>query len=420
MSDKKRSYKVIVYGIDRYTEIVLSSIKETNQIIGISDSFSCLLFYGKYKFYKCTDLIDLDFDYVIVTSRDRKNHDDIIKFLHEIGISKNKIVSFFEIFHEEKIDKVFKCLKTIQHEGVILGLSHAAKGINPKYLDGEWLNLATSAEDIYYHFEVLKKYYNRYVLDANKVKYVVIDMYDYTVFSFDTSMSAQALCYWADGGNSSLHNYSCNTLFTGDVEKDMIDNLPDYPAYFPKRKNSELILRKRLFEEKIAFEKINKCFADVDPSHLGFEDFPNEFQNSGHINKNPLIPASIYARLDKSRKKYEKTEAENKKIFLNMINYTKAKLPLAKIILIMLPRYGLLEELHNNNIYIMEQKNEFEEFVSQFVDNDKVFFLNYKNNTEIANNNFLWRDVSHLNYQGSVAMTSLLNNDLRKLEDKSK
>ena len=44
------------------------------------------------------------------------------------------------------------------------------------------------------------------------------------------------------------------------------------------------------------------------------------------------------------------------------------------------------------------------------------FFVNYKNETSISENHYLWYDAIHLNYQGSIAMTTLYNQFLHSIE----
>lgn len=407
--EKKIGLKIIIFGINRYTSFVLSSIRSENTILGVSDSYSILKKWGEYKFIVPLNILDYEVDYIVVTARERRVCREIDERLSDLGVSPERIINFFEIFHEEKVEKVFKRHPEKEADGLILGLSHAAKGINPNCLDGEWINLATTSEDIYYHFEVVKKYAKKYVTDYEKLKYIIIDMYDYYVLSYDTSMSAGALTYWADGGNAELHNYFLNSVYKNDIERELTENMPNYPAYYTLRKQNEMIVRQRIFEEEFVYERIGEFFYDIDPGHLGYEDFPNELHNRGHVEKNPMLPSEAYMRHCKQSVRYEKTEMENKQCFDKMIGYILEMFPNVKIFLVMLPRYEAVESLHRENTYILEEKRKFEDFISKYVDKRRVFYLNFKGTKEITENSFFWRDAAHLNYQGSIAMTTIID-----------
>ena len=169
--------------------------------MGISDGHANISYFGHFPYYK--DIDEADFDYIVVTARNRGVRDDILHSLLSKGIPMKKIISFFEIFHEEKARKVFRRNKG-NLDGIIIGLSHSAYGINPKYLQGNWVNLATSSEDLFYHYEVVKNVVRAQKKQIRNLKYVLIDMYDYHYFSCDTSLSSFAIPYWIFGGVPSI------------------------------------------------------------------------------------------------------------------------------------------------------------------------------------------------------------------------
>lgn len=406
----------VVYGIDTYTEFVVDSIRNNVEIVGISDSFSDIEFWGDYKFIPKKLLNSVCFDYLIITGRERRIKNEIEQDLLAEGISKDKIISFFEIFQEEKIDKVMKLHPEKIYDGVIIGLSHAEKGLLPRYFDGEWVNLATSAEDFFNHYEVLKRCFEEYSKSFSALKYVVIDLYDYTNFLYNTSLSAQALSYWADGGIYLDNEYANNKILSSDKEAEMNRRLGNYPAYFPKRTEKEYEIRKLLFNEEAVYEKIGNYFTDVDPAHLGYNDVPCELQNRGHISDTPMIPVNAYLRDKRDSKIYEETEKKNEKLFYSLIDYIREKSPGTKIVLTLLPRFSKMEQLHNENTYLIEEKRKFEERLKRVTDDRMVFFKDFKDCTKISSNHFFYRDVSHLNYQGAVAMSTELNRYLRSLE----
>lgn len=410
------SLRILIYGIDKYTEFVISSINRANIIVGISDSYSRLSSFGDLRFVK--DIDKVEFDFVIITARDRGIRDNVLNSLLDKGIPQKKIISFFEIFHEEKVTKVLKRNKNTLLNGIIIGLSHSAYGINPKYLDGNWANLATSSEDLFYHKEVLKKCFGQYKRNLRKLEYIIIDMYDYHFFSVDTSRSSNALFYWIFGGIPKLHNYLSNSFFGSDIEEEMAAKYYNYPAYFPERKKEDLVLRAEIFDEDSVFSSIGKYYTDIGPMNSGYDDFPNEFSNGGHIDKVPNIPATAYLKLSADPKLYLETERENKKILREIISLIKKEAPNTKIILTLLPRYKSLEDLHSDSNYMISERIKFIKELESIIDDKSVFFLNLKSEITISDNFYLYRDSQHLNYQGSIALTSIYNNYLRDIRNK--
>lgn len=415
-----QNFKILVYGVDKYTEFVISCIKKNNEIVGVTDSFSHFEYFGNIKFILLENIKKIEWDFVIITSRERRVRDEIKKHLIDFGINISKILSFFELFHEEKVVKVMELFPSRTYDGLIIGLSHAAKGLNPRYFDGQWVNMATSGEDLFYHFEVIKKCINEYYKNFRMLKFIVIDMYDYSNFSYDTSLSSQALAYWADGGNCHKHNYKDNKMYSEDIDAEMGRTLGAYPAYYPKRSEIELTYRAIIFDEKRVYKNMDKYFYDLDPAHIAYQDFPNEIQNCGHISEIPMIPITAYIRKNKNMNLYEKTEKENLSIFYSMLGFVRKKLPEVKIVLTLLPRYEKLENLHSDLTYVNLEKNKFEDYLAKTIDNKHVFYINYKKYEPIASNYNLFRDVTHLNYQGSVVMSSILNRKLNEIQEGDK
>lgn len=405
--------RALIYGIDRYTEYVIQAIKSENSIVGISDSFSDLDRFGRIPFVK--DIDKIEFDYVVITARDRGVRDAVLNSIVSRGIPREKIISFFEIFHEEKITKVMRLKKHNRFDGLIIGLSHSAYGINPKYLTGSWVNLATSSEDLYYHNEVLKKCFYLYTNSFSGLKHIIIDMYDYSYFSFDTSMSSYALPYWIFGGVSNTHNYHLNSYYGEDIETELAVKFRNYPAYYPYREKEELLLRTKLFDEGKVFESIGKYYSDIGPMICGYDDFPDSFSNSGHIDKIPHIAANVLLRSSRNDRKFVKTENENYEMLKEIIERIRKEVPEAKVILTLIPRYRIIEEIHAENSFMISEKKKFKKIIDEFVDDKTVYFLDLKSEKRISSNNYLWRDEQHVNYPGAIALSSIYDNYIKSL-----
>ncbi len=73
-------------------------------------------------------------------------------------------------------------------------------GIHSSYLPGNALNFACSSQDIYYNYLTARKIWDEYSEKVKAVKYVVIDMYDWTYFNFEALMTGVTVDYFIRSG----------------------------------------------------------------------------------------------------------------------------------------------------------------------------------------------------------------------------
>lgn len=78
------------------------------------------------------------------------------------------------------------------YNGMVLEISHAEVGILPKALNGDFCNLAVSSQDIYYNMKTLKYCIDNYPNKIQDLQYLIFEMYDYTYFNYDVSLSKAA------------------------------------------------------------------------------------------------------------------------------------------------------------------------------------------------------------------------------------
>ena len=195
----------------------------------------------------------------------------------------------------------------------------------------------------------------------------------------------------------------------------MAERYKDIPAYYSGRTEEELDVRKAIFDEGFVFDNIGKYYYDLGPTNCGFDDFPNEFSNGGHIEEVPYVPATALLRKTRREEKFEKTESENIEILKKIILLIENAIPNAYVILTLIPRYGAIEDIHAENQYMIAQKNKFMKYIEEVVDGKKTLFFNLKQQTSISGNHYFWKDEQHLNYQGSIALTSIYEELLNKI-----
>lgn len=144
--------KILLYGLNNGTEYVEQVIRPEHEMIGYTDSVSKLQHYNHKRFYLLDQISQISVDYIVITLKNKNIVDEIISgLINKYRIPKNKIIWFYEYYQKsipwQKIDRVFK--KQGNFDGLILGISHAAFGIHPDCLEGRYLNLAVSYQDIY-------------------------------------------------------------------------------------------------------------------------------------------------------------------------------------------------------------------------------------------------------------------------------
>lgn len=393
--------KILIYGLSQQSIFCYKAIKKEHEIVGFTDSYASIgVFCGK-SFYKLESLDYIEFDYIVIGIGDRKISEKIKNILYdEYNIEKSKILDFYECFSEQKVDKVMQRERK-KYDGIILGLLHSALGINPEYLSGEWCNLANGSEDIFYHYKVLEKCIEKYLYCIENIQKVVIDLYDYTVFNYDTSLSKQALFYWSHGGfMEDLHNYANNANYTLSAAEEMKKE----GYYLPLISDKDRSLRATLFDEQFVIDNMDKVFCKSNPVNLGYNDYPLWSQFQGGIQKEPMLPFNLHFQ---GAKLYEDTIVENKKYLELIIKMLRSINPQIKIYYLLLPRYYIMEEYHN--MMLATFKSDFEIEIKEHIRKYKVNYLNLKNLSSISNNNHFFQDTAHLNYIGGIAFTSMLN-----------
>ncbi|HBI61537.1 MAG TPA: hypothetical protein DDY31_10060, partial [Lachnospiraceae bacterium] len=130
--------------------------------------------HGK-KFYKKDEILNVEFDYIIIAVQDRRTTWEIRECLISYyGISGEKIIPFSIYAKSEIVENIIVERKRV--DGVILGNSHACYGYLPDYLDGEFINLACPKQDIYCSCKAFQRFMEK---NNSAIEYIVFDLWDY-------------------------------------------------------------------------------------------------------------------------------------------------------------------------------------------------------------------------------------------------
>lgn len=379
--------KIVLYGLGRGLELVEKNLREEHEIIGYSDSFSEInIFHGK-PFYSPLELSTVDFDYLIITVRNRKESWKLYEMLTDAkhGLNRCKIIPVYVYVKREYWDVRMSCADD-NVEGLILGTSYARRGIYEEYLSVPFVNLSVPSQNLYDDLEIFKACVNKYEKKLYKLKYILIDMFDYNYFNFDNSLCKLFFSYLEYGGIIKEHNYKSNCNYVNEFEHELF-----FQTGIKKDCSVEKVLNNLFVENIIQIEE--KMIND----------------RWKHINYDEPLPVSHFmAHI--ANKKDEKVIGNNMDILEELLKSIWDFNSNIKVVLFLLPKYITLEQ--SKDIIMIQWKKEFLQTISKFCNKPNIYFKNYKFCEGISNNNYFWFDIDHLNTIGAKCMTSIIDNDL--------
>lgn len=380
--------KIIIFGIGQGLELVEKKIKVQHHIIGYTDSYSKIKIFQGKPFYQLNEILKLNYDYIIITIKKREIAKEIYHMLIELGVCSDKIVPFYNCANYELYDIKLRNYELERIEGLIFGNSHAACGFLEEELTMPFLNFAIPSADIYYNYKAFEKCVTYYKRRLKKLRYIIIDMFDYVYFNYDTSLSAYMSNYICNGGYQKEHNFKNNKNFRLSF-KELMSEM----GYMELRKDC----------------KYEKLFIDMDVQ-CGL----CPMERWKHINKKESVNVDVLIGSLISNR-FEKTIEENLKIIYQFVDRIQNNFPQVKVIFTLIPRYVSMEKL--GEPFIVSWKKEFYNIINVLCDEYNALFWDYKNHMEISANHMFYYDVSHLNTTGGRVLTSILNENLKNLKD---
>lgn len=251
-------------------------------------------------------------------------------------------------------------------DGIILGISHAEVGIIPEQLSGGcFVNLALSSQDIYYNYATLRYCCVHHAERLRRMSMLMLDLFDYTYFNYDVSLSREIRPYLTYGGIEAPHNYTANKNYT----------LPW----------DELVRQARAVQ--LAPQNRNRIVRDAD------------------VEKFPFFSAL-------RTKRFEATVQENIAVFHELLNLARSTNPSMRIVCLILPRfYKTRERLAE---VLDRWRDEYLDIIGDARERYGFEFLDYTDHM-ISTRRELYYDSAHLNAAGAAAFTDLLRADLNRL-----
>lgn len=379
--------RIIIYGLGRGLEYIEQNLKKEHEIIGYSDSFATISVFKGKPFYVPKRLGEIDFDYLVIAVRDRKTAYHIYEMLTgEYGLEKDKVIPFYVYANGELWDYCMAHADVENVEGLIFGTSYAQHGILTDYLSANFENLAVPSTDLYATLETFRACIDKYGNKLKKLKYIIIDMFDYNYFNFDASLCRVFFTHILYGGIMKKHNYAKSCNYKKSFEEDMFE-------YGGMKVDSTEKL-KELFVESYALER------PLEP-----------YSRYNCVGSDTPLPIGHF----RSRVIHSRDEKVIKENICNLETLLKEIFqfnPDMKVILCLLPKFITLEETKQE--FMKEWEKEFNDILKDVTLHPNVYLFNYKFREGIYDNNRLWYDVGHLNTVGAKCMTSIIEEDLQR------
>lgn len=278
-----------------------------------------------------------------------------------------------------------------EYEGMILGLSHSEIGLISELFEIPFCNLSVGSQDLYYNLKALEYCISKYPHKISKLKYLIVDLYDYTYFNFDTSMSRHFLNYISWGGISfDPHNFDKNSNF----DMSFNDALNAVLASVYEGVTEEIMdWWDMLFTNPHSYDNF-KFFGDYDTIKARTSKMTPEM----------IMDFDIHAGI--IEKRFPETISENIECLRQLLLAAKKLNPEIDIYCITIPRYKELQErLHSVH---QKWKEEFCTIIKTLQEEIPFKYLDF-NNDPIAYSQDNYYDASHFNMFGAIKFTRIMN-----------
>ena len=337
-----------------------------------------------------------DADCVIVAMRERESAYEASRLIsYMAGVPSERIIDFYAYFRQAvplmAVKRVMDNPMKRNYTGMVLGLSHAQVGILPELMEGNFCNLAVSAQDLFYNLKTLQYCRKHHSEKIKDLKYLVVDMYNYNFFNFDTSLSRHAVNYLRWGGYSlDRHNFPQNPNLPGlDFEEEV--------------KKAESEREKNVTREGVALWK--KLFPDAHK-----EDGYRGFANPTKVYQRTKVFGNDYYDEDMGFRGTVKTVhgntiKENEGYLQKIIELGYEINSDIKIYLVLIPRFYWSQV--KARTYFKDWKEMFYSYMEKMKREYGIKFLDFKD-SDMAKDIHNYYDESHLNYFGAIKFTKML------------
>ena len=311
-------------------------------------------------------------------------------------LSHDQIVDFYKIYRANIPLMVAKRAMVNplrnHYNGLIMGLSHAEVGIIAENLRYPTANLAVSSQDLFYNYVTLKYVLENFPDKLKNLKFLIIDMYKYNYFNFDTSMSKMALTHCLLGGyNLHPHNFAHNRNYSFSYDEMVkytlnVHNYGDISEKTISKWSSIFNFNTESLDEEI------------------MSNWPSLYERDKIISGDDIdnynySPSNVL-------KHFDDTISENIEYFEKIISSAKNYNSSMDIYVILMPMYE--KAWMRSSEYYLPWKSEFEDIIYKIQNTYDIKYYNWTVHPISKEANY-WYDAEHLNYLGALKFTQYLN-----------
>lgn len=333
--------------------------------------------------------------FVLVGTYKRRKY--IWKMLLTIGYSEEQLVNVYQFYWEMQSQMRYR--RIMSHtcdilDGIVLGISHGKCGIDVERLPGRWVNLCCSSQDIYYNYKTLCAVLDEYNEQIKSVKYIVIDMFDYTYFNYDVLMSSECETYLESSG-------FLGETRNGMSEKRNIEQINEELIHFWQEGREDRI-KKALFEKVFPEMKI----ADKNWYGTWKDDLIDQART---LSQKEIEDYRNWTKFSAIQTKiYESTITFQTEAFQKMLQRITEINSDIHILGVLLPKYIVAEQMEAelNKVW----KEVFVPIVREMENTYKNFaFFDLKGMDIVQQSRAYWWDMTHLNKEGARIMTEYIS-----------
>lgn len=343
------------------------------------------------------------YDSIVIAIKEPYQAKSVYDLLRSILQRDDMIIDFYELYYASlppsKVDRVMANPFHSSYNGMILGISHAEVGILSSLFDGCFCNLAVSSQDIYYNMKTLQYCIDHYRNKLQCLRYLIFDMFDYTYFNYDVSLSKVAMRYYSTFGGfrHDPHHFQDNPSFSMDHDDLLLAMFSKLHPHLDARK---LELWDKLFEN-----------VHIHDDHHGFNEYSYEHLQI-HLRTKIVTDEEINAyRADSSivQKIYPATIKENIQHFYDLLRSAYSIDPDIKIFCILMPRYHKAYEKVRSMYAPWKER-----FYAVIKETQQAYPYTFLDLTEdpIAKKREYYFNPSHFNYYGAIQFSQYLNSIL--------
>lgn len=281
-------------------------------------------------------------------------------------------------------------------DGLVLGISHGMTAIDEDLLPGEVCNLCESSQDIYFNCKVMEHMIDEYYEQIKELKYVVIDMFDYTYFNFDTIQTGAYEPFLENSG------FLCESRMPWLKEKSVEDINEDIAR---KRRAAESESSQRILDS--LFPNIMENGEDAYKGEMVLKERKKTLSDEV-INRYMNRPTytSIQLRV------FEKTIEFQIDNFEKLIQLIRGINPNINILLLLLPKFYGVEE--QEKIVNATWKDFFYQVIEEVQSKySRVYFMDEKENIDFSARKDLYQDLTHFNYNGAEEFSNYLSDVIK-------